>query len=65
MDLKDSEKKLLQKIFLKHNLMSEEDYEEILEIYDKNKANFINRIISQGYVKTPRFFPILAKELSL
>ncbi|GAH12392.1 unnamed protein product, partial [marine sediment metagenome] len=34
MDLKDSEKKLLQKIFLKHNLMSEEDYEEILEIYD-------------------------------
>jgi len=59
------EKKLLQRIFLKHNLVSEEDYEEISETYDKNRANFINRIISQGYVKTPRFFPILAKELSL
>lgn len=45
MNLKDSEKKLLQRIFLKHNLVSEEDYEEILEIYDKNKANFINRTI--------------------
>ena len=50
---------------MKHNLVSEKDYEEILEIYDKNKANFINRIISGGYVKTPRFFPILAKELNL
>jgi len=59
----DSEKKLLPRIFLKHNLVSKEDYEEISEIYDKNRANFINRIISQGYVKTPRFFPILAKEL--
>jgi len=65
MNLKDSEKKLLQRIFSKHNLVSEEDYEEILEIYDKNKANFINRIISQGYIKTPRLFPILAKELNL
>jgi len=61
----DSEKKLLPRIFLKHNLVSEEDYEEISEIYDKNRANFISRIISQGYVKTPRFFPILAKELNL
>jgi len=65
MNLKDSEKKLLQRIFLKHNLVSEKDYEEILTIYDKNKENFINQIISQGYVKTPRFFPILAKELNL
>ena len=63
MNLKDSEKKLLQRIFLKHNLVSEKDYEEILKIYDKNRANFINRIISQGYVKIPRFFPILAKEM--
>ena len=46
MDLKDSEKKLLQRIFLKHNLLSEENYEEILEIYEKNRTNFINRIIS-------------------
>jgi len=65
MNLKDSEKKLLQRIFLKHNLVSEKDYEEILTIYDKDKANFINRIISQGYVKIPRFFPILAKEMNL
>ena len=65
MNLKDSEKNLLQRIFLKHNLVSMEDYEEILEIYDDNRANFVNRIISGGYVKTPRFFPILAKELSL
>jgi len=65
MNLKDSDRKLLQRIFLKHNLLSEEHYEEILEIYEKNRANFINRIIFQGYVKTPRFFPILAKELSL
>jgi len=65
MNLKDSEKKLLQKIFLKHNLLSEEDYEEILKIYDENRANFISRIISQGYVKIPRFFPILAKEMNL
>ena len=65
MNLKDSEKKLLQRLFLKHNLVSKEDYEEISEIYDKNKANFISRIISGGYVKTPRFFPILAKELNL
>lgn len=41
----ESEKKLLQRIFLKHNLVSEKDYEEISKIYDKNKANFINRII--------------------
>lgn len=65
MNLKDSEKKLLQRIFLKHNLVSEKDYEEILEIYDKDKANFINRIISQGYTKTPRLFPILAEEMNL
>ena len=45
MNLKDSEKKLLQRIFLRHNLVSKKDYEDILEIYDKNKANFINRII--------------------
>ncbi len=65
MNLKDSEKKLFQRLFLKHNLVSKEDYEEISEIYDKNRANFISRIISGGYVKTPRFFPILAKELNL
>lgn len=65
MNLKDSDGKLLQRIFLKHKLVSEEDYEEILQIYDKNRASFISRIISQRYVKTPRFFPILAEELNL
>jgi len=65
MNLKDSDGKLLQRIFLKHNLVSEEDYEEILQIYDKNRASFISRIVSQGYVKSPRLFPILAKELNL
>jgi len=62
---RDREKKIIKRILLKHNLAGEQDCEKILEIYDQNKANFISEIISQGYLKTPRFFPIMAKELNL
>jgi len=62
---RDKEKEIIKRILLKHNLASEQDCEKILEIYDQNKADFINRIITQGYLKTSRFFPIMAKELSL
>ena len=65
MNTRDRERKFIKKILLKHNLAGEQDSEKILEIYDQNKANFISEIISQGYLKTPRFFPIMAKELNL
>ena len=65
MNTRDKEKEIIKRILLKHNLASEQDCEKILEIYDQNKADFINRIITQGYLKTSRFFPIMAKELSL
>lgn len=65
MNTRDRERKIIKTILLKHNLAGEQDCEKILEIYDQNRINFISEIISQGYLKTPRFFPIMAKELNL
>ena len=65
MNTRDRERKFIERILLKHNLADEQDCEKILEIYDQNKANFISEIISQGYLKTPRFFPIMAEEMNL
>ena len=65
MNTRDRERKFIKKILLKHNLAGEQDSEKILEIYDQNRANFITQIIAKGYLKTPRFFPIMAKELNL
>lgn len=65
MNTRDRDRKFIKRILLKHNLADEQNCKRILEIYDQNKANFITQIIAKGYLKTPRFFPIMAKELNL
>ena len=61
----DSQRRVFKRILLKHNLVSTQDCEKILQLYDRNKANFISQAISQGYLRTPRFFALMAKELNM
>lgn len=65
MNIGDRDRKFIKRILLKHNLADEQNCDKILELYDEKRANFITQIIAKGYLKTPRFFPIMAKELNL
>lgn len=65
MNTRDRDRKFIKRILLKHNLADEQDCDKILELYDEKRTNFITQIIAKGYLKTPRFFPIMAKELNL
>ena len=65
MNSENSNREVLERILSKYNLVSKQNCVKILEIYDKNRADFVNQIISRGYLRTPRFFLLVARELNL